>query len=135
MPFVRLTESPVLPVTTTLPIGTQDEAAGRTHGWQVLAILQFFAAGSLVLALASRIFFPHGFRNACLQNSPLRAALGVHRTVCVGYQWPSSRTRVSKARPRAAHRPLMSVARVSREERSPLLSPSRAAPGALAPPR
>src|SRR6185437_2112534 len=121
MPFVRLTESPVSPVMTMLPIGTQDEAAGPTYGWQMLAILQFFAAGSLVLALASRIFFPHGFRNAFLQNFPLRAALGVHRTVCVGYQWPSSRTRVSTTRPRSALRPLKSVARVSREERLPLL--------------
>jgi hypothetical protein len=115
-------------------VTAQDGGTGPAVGWRVLALLQFLAAGSLVLALAARVFFPHGFRNAFVQSSPGRATLGVHRVVCVGYQWPGGHSRVSKNRPLAVFRPPTFEARLSRQARSPVFFSYSAAPDARAPP-
>lgn len=100
----------------------------------MLALLQFLAAGSLVLALATRVFFPHGFRNPFVQSATGRATLGVHRVVCVGYQWPGGHSHGSKTRPLAVFRPPTFEARFSRQARSPVFFSYSPAPDARAPP-
>jgi len=116
------------------PGTAQEGVSGPAAGWRVLALLQFLAAGSLVLALATRVFFPHGFRNPFVQSSAGRATLGVHRVVCVGYQRPGGPSRVSKNRPLAVIRPPTFKARRSRQARSPVFFSYSAAPDARAPP-
>jgi hypothetical protein len=128
---------PVRPTEFTAPHGKPrltEADAGPTVGWQVLGILQFLAAGSLVLALASRVFFPHGYRNVFLQSSSSSAALGGHATVCVAHQWPGKGTRITKVRPRTLFRPSSSVASVARDERSQIFSLYSAAQSPRAPP-
>lgn len=133
MAFIRPTRLIMPPCRGPSLLTAQGEVSGPAAGWRVLALLQFLAAGSLVLALATRVFFPHGFRNPFVQSSTGRA-LGVHRVVCVGYQWPGGRNRVSKNRPLAVFRPPTFRARLSRQARSPVFFSYSAAPDARAPP-
>ena len=119
---------------TSLSVPIEDTRSARAAGWQVLAVLQFIAAGSLVFALAARTFFPQGFRAAFLQSTPVRAYVGPHGTICVGYRRPARPSRASQTQTRVAFGPSGPTARSPREERSPFLAANRASVGARAPP-
>jgi hypothetical protein len=120
-------------------VESSDEAsrpspANGMLGWRVLAILQFAAAGSLVFALASHVFFPRGLRCALLRDAPARGFSGLHATVSVAYQLPLTQRRLCKTRSRLALKAECLAAKVSRDDRSQSFSFLAAARDPRAPP-
>ena len=105
-----------------------------TGGWRVLAALQFIAAGSLVLALASHVFSPQLIRAFLLQGSIHRVSFGSRRVACVGYRHPVRTTQASKAQQFVPFERTLQSARYSFDEDSLLLVSDHRSDVARAPP-
>jgi hypothetical protein len=103
-------------------------------GWRVLAVLQFAAAGSLVFALASHVFFPYGFRHAIFRNAHERVFSRLHGAASVACQLPLTQRRVCKTRSRVALKAARLARRVLCDEGSPTSSFLTPARGSRAPP-
>jgi hypothetical protein len=107
--------------------GASLEGAAKTVtvGWRVLAILQFIAAGSLVLAFAFRVHLP--FSAITFSKSHFKLATpNLHRTACVAR--PRQSRPVQLSRPRSlAVQPRIFTARASDDELSLSLSSHSAA--------
>src|SRR6185437_12766066 len=116
--------------------GPETPTEGRDSlkiGWRVLALLQFAAAGSLVLALASQVLCPNHLK-AFFVRAHHRTLFETHRTVCTAQQSSARQRLSSKNEPHPVLRPSILIARLRHEEPRRLLILTRIPDAARAPP-
>jgi hypothetical protein len=134
MPFLDPSDAPAPSVESADDASFQTARPRGMLGWQVLAVLQFVAAGSLVFALASHVFFPYAFRYSVFRSAPERVFSDLHGTASVAYQLALTQRRVCKTRSRVALKAARLARRVRCDEGSPTFSLLTPARGPRAPP-